>query len=171
MPNYEDHYESNFIFDEDEIIDDEDYTGEIQSIIADIIADEYDIQNDDKQHLKYYIGVCMEDDDGSLLLGTSISLQTFFRYDIEYIERYLDYDNAPNEIVIMQLHISNELVYNVVLKTFWLKIVQRTWKRIFNQRQKIIQIRKSVYVQEYFRLNGRYPIQAFYLPEYYGIIR
>jgi hypothetical protein len=47
-----------------------------------IIADEYDGQNDDKQHLKYYIGVCMEDDDGSLLLGTSITLQTFFSYDI-----------------------------------------------------------------------------------------
>jgi hypothetical protein len=76
----------------------------------------------------------------------------------------------PVYIDIMQLHIAEDFTYNVILKTFWLRIVQRTWRKIFQQRQKIIQIRKSVSSQSYFSINGKYPLSASYLPQYSGII-
>lgn len=163
----EEHFESNFNFDEDN-----DYE-ENSALYAynSINEDEYDFQDDDKEHLKYYIGLCLEDDEGDLFLGTSISVQTLFKFDFIYIEQYLDYNNSPVHIDIMQLHISEDLTYNVVLKTFWLKIVQRTWRKIFKQRQKIIQMRKSVNTQEYNRLNGKYPSHMKYLPEYSGSIK
>lgn len=159
----EGYYESNFNFEGQNALE--------ELYLSSIMEDEYEVQDDDKQHLKYYIGVCFEDNDGSLLLGMSISIPTLFNYDFTHIARFIDYDDTPNIIHIMQLHISEDLVYNVVLKTFWLKIVQRTWKRIFNQRKTVIQIRKSIYSQQYFSLNGRYPMQAVYLPQYYGCIK
>jgi hypothetical protein len=70
----------------------------------------------------------------------------------------------------MQLHISDDFTYNVVLKTFWLRIVQRVWKRVFQQRKNVIQNRRCVKTQEYFRTNGKYPSAASYLPQYSGSI-
>jgi hypothetical protein len=168
MPFNEEHYESNFNFhDESSFTSNDDYeSNSLVDIYQDISADEYDFQDEDKEDLKYYIGLCLEDDDGRLLLGISISLETLFKYDFDYIEQYLDYDNAPVTLEIMQLHISEDLTYCVVLKTFWLKILQRTWRRIYQQRQKIIQMRKSVHVQEHFRINGKYPLHARYFPKY-----
>lgn len=146
-------------------------------IMEDIINDEFDILDDDKIHLNYYVGVYLIDIDNKLLLGTSISPQTLFKYKFAHIQEYLDngyqstkvdYDfkNKPINIEILQLYIAEDFTYNVVLKTFWLRIVQRTWKRLFQQRKKIIQIRKCVFSQEYFRLHGRYPLSASYLPLY-----
>jgi hypothetical protein len=77
---------------------------------------------------------------------------------------------SENNIDIMQLQITDDLTYNVVLKTFWLKIVQRTWRKIFNQRQKIIEIRKSIYAQDFFRINGKYPPNASHIHSYSGSI-
>jgi hypothetical protein len=68
----------------------------------------------------------------------------------------------------MQLHIAEDFTYNVILKPFWLRIVQRTWRKIFQERQKIIQIRKSLSSQFYFSINGKYPLSASYLPQYSG---
>lgn len=142
------------------------YDDDSDSEVYEILGFEIDNQDEDKEHLKYYLGICVEDDDGNLLLGNSIQLKTFFNRSLYYILYYIDYDNAPNQLEIMQLHIAEDLTYNVVLKTFWLKIVQRTWRRIFNLRQITIQKRKSVFEQEYFRINGRYTYTTSYLPRY-----
>jgi hypothetical protein len=118
MPFNEEHYESNFNFhDESSFTSNDDYeSNSLVDIYQDISADEYDFQDEDKEDLKYYIGLCLEDDDGRLLLGISISLEMLFKYDFDYIEQYLDYDNAPVTLEIMQLHISEDLTYYVVLK-------------------------------------------------------
>lgn len=148
-------------------------------IMEDIINDEFDILDDDKIHLNY-VGVCIIDIDNKLLLETSISPQTLFKYKFAHIQEYLDngsttvdseYKYKPINIEILQLYIAEDFTYNVVVKTFWLRIVQRTWKRLFQQRKKIIQIRKCVTSQEHFRLRGKYPLSASYLPQYSGIIK
>ena len=118
-------------------------------VIEDIINDEFDILDDDKIHLNYYVGVCLIDIDNKLLLGTSISPRTLFKYNFAHIQEYLDngyqstkidfvFKYKPINIEILQLHIAKDFTYNVVLKTFWLRIVQRTWKRLFQQRKKNI---------------------------------
>jgi hypothetical protein len=33
--------------------------------------------------------------------------------------------------------------YNVTIKTFWLKLVQRSWKRVFKERQQVISQNKN----------------------------
>jgi hypothetical protein len=108
-------------------------------------------------------------------MTTTITIQTFRNFEYELINTYLGYyfvpDNTPVNIDIMQLYISNDLTYYVVLKTFWLRILQRTWRKIFNKRYEIIQNRKKVSTQEYFRVNGKYPLCASQLPSYLGCIK
>lgn len=139
--------------------------------------DEYEInfQIEDKTHLKYYIGTYEKDGNGNLIMTMTISVQTFIYFEyklvIAYLRNYFITDSLPVNIDIMQLHISNDFTYTVVLKTFWLRILQRTWRKIFNRRSKIIQIRKNVSFQEYFRINGKYPISASQLPHYIGSIK
>ena len=139
--------------------------------ISNIIEDEYYFQDDEKVHLGYYVGVYKTVNEGELILGSSISVPSLLNYDMKYILEYLEDDTKPVYIDIMQLHIAEDFTYNVILKTFWLRIVQRTWKKVFQQRKKIIQIRKSVSSQLYFSMNGKYPVSASYLPQYSGIIR
>ena len=152
------------------MIDDE-MTSQDMGSDEELINDEFDFQDDDKVNLDYYVGVCHTVNSGKLILGTSISIKSFFKYDLRHIHEFLEDDSTPLCIEIMELHIARDLTYNVVLKTFWLRIVQRTWRKIFQQRQKIIQIRKSVSSQMYFSINGKYPLSALYLPQYSGIIR
>lgn len=139
--------------------------------ISNIIDDEYYFQDDEKVHLEYYVGVYHTVNDNELILGSSISVPSLLNYDMKYILEYMEDGIKPVYIDIMQLHIAEDFTYNVILKTFWLRIVQRTWRKIFQQRQKIIQIRKSVSSQLYFSINGKYPLSASYLPQYSGIIR
>jgi hypothetical protein len=138
--------------------------------VDNIIFDEYEFQDYEKVHREYCIGICQIAKDGEFLLEFSISAPSLLNYDIKYVHEYLGDGKKPVHIDIMQLHIAEDFTYNVVLKTFWLRIVQKTWKKIFKQRQKIIQIRKSVSAQLYFSMNGKYPLSASYLPQYSGII-
>lgn len=56
------------------------------------------------------------------------------------------------------------------LKTFWLKIIQRKWKKIYNQRQTILQNRKSISNILYRELHGKWHISCFYLPSITGMM-
>ena len=85
----------------------------------------------DKTDGKYYIGLPgFIRNTHEYILSSSVSNATFFKYDFNSISRFLvDYscDFIFNPCIhILQLHISNSGVYNVTLKTFWLKIVQFT---------------------------------------------
>jgi len=56
----------------------------------------------------------------------------------------------------MQLDISNTGSYNVILKTFWLKVIQRTWKRIYIERQKFVSNCKNPTELLYRQLHGKW---------------
>ena len=73
----------------------------------------------------------------------------FLRYSCETIRHYLEFYTMylsnvfPRPIEIMRLsYAPNDESYRVVLKTHWLRLIQRTWKRVFAERQK--QISKKV---------------------------
>ena len=63
-----------------------------------------------------------------------------------FIRNYKHIITRPNYI---QLHIAKIVYLNglecvAILKTFWLKLIQRTWKKIYKQRCTIIALRKSI---------------------------
>jgi hypothetical protein len=52
--------------------------------LEDIIYDEFDLQDEDKTHLNYYVGVYSIDTNDLFLLMTSVTPHTLFKY--EYTE-------------------------------------------------------------------------------------
>ena len=129
---------------------------ENESIIMDeddeIYEEDCDFLDADKGDRMYYIGLSgyVKRQNQTILLS-SISSKTFMRHDGDDVLQYLvDYSavdvlnhNATPSIQILQLHIDGKHTYNVVNKTFWLKMVQRSWKRVYAQRQSVINTRKN----------------------------
>ena len=71
-----------------------------------------------------------------------------------------------NKIILnknyIQLHLAKNIVLETgeticIIKTYWLRIIQRTWKRIYKERQLIIQKRKNPLCIFYFQQNGKWP--------------
>jgi hypothetical protein len=80
------------------------------------------------------------------------SLQSVQNYIREYTVSALIDESAPVEIVktsYIQLP-SGFTMYNVIIKTFWLKIVQRRWRNVLRKRREVVQgIRESIRNREY----------------------
>jgi len=57
-----------------------------------------------------------------------------------------------------------------ILKTFWLKIVQRCWKNIFNKRKDILQTRCQPSSLRFREINGRWPDSCANLPTLRGML-
>lgn len=95
---------------------------------------------------KYYIG-CYSYYDENLLFAMRIDLSTFYKFKQNDINHYMFYCSelplncsvTKNNLQIMKLVITEDDVYIAVLKTFWIRIIQRTWKRIYRERKEIVQ--------------------------------
>jgi hypothetical protein len=97
---------------------------------------------------KYYIGTCINE---GLLLDLCITPKIFYKYSYDAFSRSFD---SPIEIMKLQI---NGDVYNIILKTHWIRLIQRVWKNIFI---KHLKKRMSIQCQKYFECNGRYPKDA-----------
>ena len=99
----------------------------------------------DKQH---YIGLPFHiPGRPELIMSGTVHPKTFYNYSGQDIERYLFESRCyedPNAFIIynchnhtgprveiMQLHMLADGTYSVVLKTYWLRILQRRWRRIY----------------------------------------
>lgn len=63
---------------------------------------------------------------------------------------------------------NNEMV--AILKTFWLKIIQRKWKNIFEERNKIKRLRMRIASVMYREIYGVWPPECKYMPELRGML-
>ena len=115
-------------------LDYEDYDDIIQNRqVQAIYQDDKDHLDADKNDGCYYLGIYKHySSSGKFLLINSISGSTFTKYSYDDIIEYLNcYSIALrwySEIGIIQMHITNQ-VYYVVIKTYWLRLIQRVWKR------------------------------------------
>jgi hypothetical protein len=57
-----------------------------------------------------------------------------------------------------------------IIKTFWIKIIQRTWKTIFKKRKIIIQKRKNILSLHNRELTGNWPNTCYTLPSIKGML-
>jgi hypothetical protein len=57
-----------------------------------------------------------------------------------------------------------------ILKTFWLRIIQRTWKKVYSERKKTISLRLNTKNILYRSIHGRWPEGCFYLPDINGLL-
>jgi hypothetical protein len=92
-----------------------------------------------------YIGIPVYDAQYDInLLASRVSPKTFFDYDMSEIMDYLVDSNVvqttsvPCSPEIMQVHIDNFNAYHVIMKTHWLKLVQRKWKSVLLERKRMM---------------------------------
>lgn len=149
--------------------DDFDAIEEFMDQIADLDGD---FQETEKTHGKYYIGGVQYDHhtNRQMVLMSAISSDAFFKYGYHMVSIYLhemcisDIDYYPH-IQILQLDISDDGCYRVIVKTYWLRLIQRTWKRIYAQKMDMIRRRGSISALRYSETHGHYPIELRRLPE------
>jgi hypothetical protein len=134
---------------------------EIDTVLEDIFDTEEHYLDEEKIDGCYYIGLpCLMKSPREWILQISIQPKTMLSNRFSDVMRYLtDYSVTRirnPRMHIMKLDVSNTGAYNVTLKTFWLKLVQRTWKRVFKERQDYINDCKKPHSLLYRGINGHW---------------
>jgi hypothetical protein len=57
-----------------------------------------------------------------------------------------------------------------ILKTYWIRIIQRTWRNVMNKRKYIIQRRKQIGSIKYKELHGKWPDDCLRYPTLQGML-
>jgi hypothetical protein len=57
-----------------------------------------------------------------------------------------------------------------IIKTIWIKIIQRKWRKVYAERNKIIKTRMQYSSLKTREINGRWPQSCNYLPTLYGMM-
>lgn len=79
-------------------------------------------------------------------------------------------NTQKTKLHIFKLKILEDDTYCAVIKTFWIRIIQRHWKKIFQQRKIIIQMRCSIKSLFYNQINGKHKPELKYLPTINGML-
>ena len=82
------------------------------------------------------------------LFASTININTFYHFPFDDVQTYLNNYRVigpqNNMLVpeIMQMKFVdseyNSPIYTIIKKTFWLKLIQRTWKKIYKKKMDII---------------------------------
>ena len=168
---------------------DDSYNNSDDDYIDNIYYTDREFVGSDKESGKYYIGSCEIISNPStgyyLLMRIAVSKITFFKFPFTHINKYLCWFNIAERddrfnfqwnyyikwtrVNILKLYIIND-VYTVVIKTFWIRIIQRNWKRIYKKRQEIIKKRKRLDSLQHREITGRFPYGLNVLPSFHGML-
>lgn len=157
---------------DEEIYTDDEHEDEY--VIDNIYRDESDYLDTEKQEGHYYIGVAGCISTSAILYANSIRPQSFFKYSyahsLSYLQLYSIFRIRRPRIDIMKLSILDDSTHVAILKTHWLRIVQRTWRKIYNERKIVVKKRMMPETRRLFEISGRYPQYASYMPTIKGML-
>lgn len=57
-----------------------------------------------------------------------------------------------------------------ILKTFWIRLIQRKWKKVFAERQRVLKERCKLMSIKYREINGKWPNSCGYFPSLKGML-
>ena len=143
--------------------------------LEDMFEEDHVFNETDKQDKKYYIGLCRQlYNNDHYLLTSAITPSLFLRSTYLNALHYLIYNsiivmNQPI-VEIMKLYIYKNNTYTVVKKTFWLRLIQRRWKKIIKARYEINRRRGFISSQNTFSIYGTYPYELRTLPTLKGMM-
>ena len=91
---------------------------------------------------------------------------------VNFIRNYKNIINKPNYIKpeIAQCIILETQHSVAIIKTLWIKIIQRKWKTIYSERKIIMRRRMSTSSLSTRELTGRWPSHCIYLPSIQGML-
>lgn len=145
-----------------------------EELIDDLYEEDEIFANEERITNNYYIGICKKYYDYYLLVNT-ISPRLFYKTPYELSLKYLReysiiYIHDP-QIEIMKLNILQDGTYSVIKQTYWLRLIQRHWKKIMKMKNDIYNKRMSVISQYSFQIRGRYPYGLNTMPGLVGMLR
>lgn len=163
---------------EDIIIEFDDFSDDEEDEIAlDLIYnDDSEHLDSEKIHSQYYIGFCKFIRKPNLfLMLTTVSPRTFYKYQYCHVLKYLYYYSSVRllnpALDIMQLKILDDGTYSVILKTYWIRLIQRHWRKTMGQRREIVKGRMKVGSIYWRQTTGRWPHGLNTLPSLKGLLR
>lgn len=158
----------------DSMESDTEYDSETEEMVDRIYFHEEDFLDSEKEDKHYYIGNSrVSSDKLYILYANAVTPTTFFRFDINHVKWYLhDYSIfvTNSNIDIMKLFILDDHTYTVIIKTYWLKIIQRHWKKVYSQRKYCISRRRQIKTMMYVERNGMYPYDCHSMPGLQGML-
>lgn len=107
-----------------------------------------------------------DDDEIALCVDVLMKANVFFRFPIQEAKQYLvglveDYDDvvvfaADLEDILRIYDLYDVQDYPTILKTYWIRILQRKWRRIYAEKMRKLRERGSLRMQKHFELTGNY---------------
>ena len=138
----------------------EDYYLQEERLLNEMYDFEHNFDLQEKENGKYYLGMYMNIQDVRMMssgfligenalmfFGNAISTDLFFKYTfpqvIMYMKSIIMCRNMNPIVDIMQLIISDDGLYLAIIKTYWISLIQRHWKKIMKQKTEYIETQKS----------------------------
>ena len=125
-----------------------------------ICDDEELFIDEPRRNNQYYIGLCGRPlFQSKILLLSCVSAKTFLKYKLDdillyLVEMSLTLWRGRPKINILQIFINERDQYVAITKTFWLKIIQRKWKKIYKERCDTLKKMKSLVYLRNREING-----------------
>jgi len=157
---------------EDPMTDEEsDYDSDIYETIYGM--DHTFIEND-KITDKYYISSYYLYE-GVHLMSMPISVGIFFKFHFKHVLKYLYVYSgllgiAKRNIEIIKLDILPNGMHQCILKTHWLRLFQKHWRKVYKERERIFALRMQLNNRQHSILTGRYPAGLHNMPQYRGML-
>jgi hypothetical protein len=103
----------------------------------------------------------------------------FIHTEYQVLHSY-QHDLFPNyrNIVLRENYIKPEIVECIVkdgcciaiIKTFWIKIIQRAWRNILKKREDSLKYRQNLFAIRYKEINGKWPNQCYAVGGLQGLL-
>jgi len=145
-----------------------------------IYYDEQEYYDDVRNDKSYHLGLCKNYEYSikhPYVLLNVVNVKSFFKYHIDSILMFLAgyslvYVSEPVIDIIQVHHYKSDnyqIVYDCIIKTHYLRLIQRCWKRQLRIREQIKKQRMGINSLMYRELNGRWPNGLNAMPGLYGM--
>jgi len=108
------------------------------------------------------------------IYSSGVTAKTLFKFSFQNIVRYL-YLNSVSmirnpRVEIVKIHIDENKTYIALKKTYWLRLVQRHWKKLCIQKNDIIKKRMRISSLYHREISGKWPLDCLHFPNCKGIL-
>ena len=110
----------------------------------------------------------LSSNDVELCVDVLVCASSFFRFPMQTAKTYLiDFIDSDDGSVVLASDLEHNIrtsgLYDLpdtplLIKTHWIRIIQRIWKRIYAERMRLLLLRGSLMAQRRFELTGKYGI-------------
>jgi hypothetical protein len=97
------------------------------------------------------------------IYSSGVTANIFFEYSFDTILQYITLTSYyisrysyTNTIDIIKIYIDNNDSYIAITKTYWLRLIQRHWKKVMSEQKRIKNERKSILSMRAFELFGKW---------------